>query len=39
MTVQVSGLLVSRYPVSGKAYFEAGGQQIVRDFALSTYPR
>src|SRR3569833_1079120 len=29
VTLQVSGLLVSGYLVSGKAYFEAIGQQII----------
>jgi hypothetical protein len=29
VTLQVSGLLVSGYLVSGKTYFEAIGQQIV----------
>ena len=33
VTLQVSGLLVSGYLVSGKAYFEAIGQQIVSGFA------
>jgi hypothetical protein len=32
VTLQVSGLLVSGYLVSGKAYFEAIGQQIVSGF-------
>ena len=33
VTLQVSGLLVSGYLVSGKAYFEAVGQQIIRGVA------
>ena len=33
VTLQVSGLLVSGYLVSGKAYFEAVGQQIVSGVA------
>jgi len=33
VTLQVSGLLVSGYLVSGKTYFEAVGQQIVNDVA------
>jgi hypothetical protein len=33
VTLQVSGLLVSGYLVSGKAYFEAIGQQVVSGFA------
>jgi hypothetical protein len=33
VTLQVSGLLVSGYLVSGKAYFEAVGEQIVRGVA------
>jgi len=33
VTLQVSGLLVSGYLVSGKAYFEAIGEQIVGGFA------
>jgi len=33
VTLQVSGLLVSGYLVSGKAYFEAIGQQIISGFA------
>jgi hypothetical protein len=33
VTLQVSGLLVSGYLVSGKAYFEATGQQIISGFA------
>jgi hypothetical protein len=33
VTLQVSGLLVSGYLVSGKAYFEATGQQIVSSLA------
>jgi hypothetical protein len=33
VTLQVSGLLVSGYLVSGKAYFEATGQQIVGGLA------
>jgi hypothetical protein len=33
VTLQVSGLLVSGYLVSGKAYFEAIGQQVVKGYA------
>ncbi len=33
VTLQVSGLLVSGYLVSGKAYFAAVGQQIVKGLA------
>jgi hypothetical protein len=33
VTLQVSGLLVSGYLVSGKAYFEAVGQQIISGFS------
>ena len=33
VTLQVSGLLVSGYLVSGKAYFEATGQQILGGLA------
>ena len=33
VTLQVSGLLVSGYLVSGKAYFEATGQQIIGGLA------
>ena len=33
VTLQVSGLLVSGYLVSGKAYFEATGQQIISGLA------
>jgi hypothetical protein len=33
VTFQVSGLLVSGYLVSGKAYFEAVGQQIIGGLA------
>jgi hypothetical protein len=33
VTLQVSGLLVSGYLVSGKAYFETVGEQIVRGFS------
>jgi hypothetical protein len=33
VTLQVSGLLVSGYLVSGKAYFEAMGQQIIGGLA------
>ncbi len=33
VTLQVSGLLVSGYLVSGKAYFEAVGKQIVKGVA------
>jgi hypothetical protein len=33
VTLQVSGLLVSGYLVSGKSYFEAIGQQIVSGLA------
>ncbi len=33
VTLQVSGLLVSGYLVSGKAYFEAVGQQVVAGVA------
>jgi hypothetical protein len=33
VTLQVSGLLVSGYLVSGKAYFEAVGQQIISGVA------
>ena len=33
VTFQVSGLLVSGYLVSGKAYFEAVGQQIIAGLA------
>jgi hypothetical protein len=33
VTLQVSGLLVSGYLVSGKAYFEAVGEQIIRGVA------
>lgn len=33
VTLQVSGLLVSGYLVSGKAYFEAVGAQIIRGVA------
>lgn len=32
VTLQVSGLLVSGYLVSGKAYFAAIGEQVVRGF-------
>jgi len=33
VTLQVSGLLVSGYLVSGKAYFAAVGQQVVSSFS------
>ena len=33
VTLQVSGLLVSGYLVSGKAYFAAVGQQVVSGFS------
>ena len=33
VTLQVSGLLVSGYLVSGKAYFEATGEQVVGGLA------
>ena len=33
VTLQVSGLLVSGYLVSGKAYFEATGEQIIGGLA------
>ncbi len=33
VTLQVSGLLVSGYLVSGKAYFEAVGEQVIDGFS------
>jgi hypothetical protein len=39
VTLQVSGLLVSGYLVSGKAFFEATGQQIVNGFAQNAKAR